>query len=335
MNNYQRIIDANFNRAREGLRVLEEVARFLLNKKGITKEIKEMRHKLYSLLEENSYIFSRNIKADVGVSLTIKEESKREDYLSIVQANAQRVSEALRVIEEFGKLNGEISEQIKTLRFQLYEIEKELSLLILPSLPDYPLYIIVDPEARKKDFLSFVDELVKNGAKIIQLRAKNLRDREFYSLGKRIKSITRGKCCFIINDRIDLAISLEADGVHLGRDDLPVKEAEKIFPGKIIGISCHTENDLSIAKNENVSYISIGPIFETKIKKDKKPIGLGLIKRARKEVALPIVAIGGINEENIREVFEAGADYAAVISAIAESKEPGKKLRKLLKRVTK
>ena len=210
-----------------------------------------------------------------------------------------------------------------------------MSLLILPSLPDYPLYIIVDPEARKKDFLSFVDELVKNGAKIIQLRAKNLRDREFYSLGKRIKSITRGKCCFIINDRIDLAISLEADGVHLGRDDLPVKEAEKIFPGKIIGISCHTENDLSIAKNENVSYISIGPIFETKIKKDKKPIGLGLIKRARKEVALPIVAIGGINEENIREVFEAGADYAAVISALAESKEPGKKLRKLLKRVTK
>ncbi len=332
MKSYQRIMDVNFNRAREGLRVLEEIARFLLDNRDITKRIKEMRHKLYSLLKENGYIFSRNIKTDVGADLTLKEENRREDYLSLVQANAQRVSEALRVMEEFGKLNGEISQKIKALRFQLYEIEKELSILILPPLPDYPLYVIVDPEQRKKNFLSFVDDLVENGAKIIQLRAKNLADKDFYYLGKKIRKITEGKSIFIINDRVDLAISLNADGLHLGQDDLPIEEAKKFFPGRIIGISCHNERDIFIAKKQNVSYISIGPIFETKIKRTKKPVGLKLIERAREEVNSPIVAIGGIDEENIREVFKAGADYAAVISSLAGSKEPGKKLKRLVRK---
>ena len=330
MKSYQRIMDVNFNRAREGLRVLEEIARFLLDNREVTKRIKEMRHKLYFLLKENGYIFSRNIKADVGAALTLKEENRREDYLSLVQANAQRVSEALRVMEEFGKLNGKISPKIKALRFQLYEIEKELSVLILPPLPVYPLYVIVDPEARKKNFLSFVDDLVKNGAKIIQLRAKNLMDKDFYSLGKKIKKITKGKAIFIINDRVDLAISLDADGVHLGQDDLPIGEAKKFFPGKIIGLSCHNEKDIFVAKKQNVSYISIGPIFKTRIKRTKKPVGLDLIRKARGEVNLPIVAIGGIDEGNIEEVFDAGADYAAVISSLAESKEPGKKLKRLV-----
>ncbi len=354
MKSYQRIIDANFNRAREGLRVLEEIARFLLDNRDLTERAKRMRHKLYSLLKEGyPYIFARNIKKDVGASLTLKEENKREDHLSIIRANAQRASEALRVIEEFSKLHphpsiphllssplegeegkerGNVSQAIKALRFQLYSIEKELSILILPSLPDYPLYVIVDPEQRKKNFLSFVKELVKEGAEIIQLRAKSLNDRDFYSLGKKIEKITKGKSSFIVNDRVDLAISLNADGIHLGQDDLPIKEAKKIFPGRIIGISCHNRNEILVAKKENVSYISIGPIFATRIKKDRKPVGLELIKKARKELNLPIVAIGGINEENIREVFKAGADYAAVISAIAESKEPGKKLRRLVRK---
>ena len=322
----------NFNRAREGLRVLEEIARFLLDNRELTKRIKEMRHKLYFLLKESGYIFSRNIKTDVGADLTIKEENEREDYLSLVQANAQRVSEAFRVMEEFGKLNGEISQKIKALRFQLYEIEKELSILILPSLPDYPLYVIVDPEQRKKNFLFFVRELVENGAKIIQLRAKNLADKDLYSLGKKIRKITEGRAIFIINDRLDLAISLDADGIHLGQNDLPLAEAKKFFPGKIVGVSCHNEKQILIAKKQNVSYISIGPIFKTRIKKDKEAVGLELIKKVRKEVNLPIVAIGGIDEKNIKEVFAAGADYAAVISSLAASGEPGKKLKKLVRK---
>ncbi len=192
---------------------------------------------------------------------------------------------------------------------------------------------MVDSDLRKKNFLSFVEELVENGAKIIQLRAKNLADKDFYSLGKKIRKITKGKSIFIINDRVDLAISLDADGVHLGQDDLPIGEAKKFFPGRIIGISCHNEKDIFVAKKQNVSYISIGPIFETKIKRTKKSVGLELIKKARKEVNLPIVAIGGIGEENIREVFRSGADYAAVISSLAESEEPGKKLKKLVRKV--
>jgi len=339
MKSYQRIMDVNFNRAREGLRVLEEIARFLLDNREITKRIKEMRHKLYSLLKEDGYIFSRNIKTDIGADLTLKEENRRENYLSLVQANAQRVSEALRVMEEFGKLHPHPNPPpqvgrrgVKALRFQLYEIEKELSILILPHLPAYPLYVIVDPEQKKKNFLSFVEELVENGAKIIQLRAKNLADRDFYCLGKKIRKLTEGKAVFIINDRVDLAISLNAEGVHLGQDDLPIGEAKKFFPGKIVGLSCHNEEDILVAKKQNVSYISIGPIFVTKIKRAKEPVGLELIKRARKEVNLPIVAIGGIGEGNIREVFDAGADYAAVISFLAESKEPGKKLKGLVRK---
>ena len=332
MNNIERIIDVNFNRGREGLRVLEDISRFILNNSELTKRIKTIRHKFSSLLKNGyPYIFSRGVKEDVGASLTLKEEGKREDYSSIVQANAKRTEEALRVIEEFSKLEGKISEKIKEIRFQLYDLEKDLLLLISPALPSFPIYVIVDPEQRKRNFISFVEGIVNKGAKIIQLRAKNLDDRNFYSLGKRIREITEGKSTFIINDRIDLALSLSADGVHLGQDDIPVKEVKKVLCGKIIGLSCHNEKEALLAQKEKVSYISLGSIFETETKETKKPVGPELIKRVKEKVHLPIVAIGGIDEGNIEEVFNAGADYAAVISAISSSQEPERKLRRLVK----
>ena len=202
-------------------------------------------------------------------------------------------------------------------------------------MPSYPLYIILDPDQHKGRFLPFVEEVIQTGAKIVQLRVKNKSDKYFYRLGKEVRRLTKGKSLFIINDRIDLAISLSADGLHLGQDDLPLRVAKQLLPGKVIGISCHNKREAIKAEKEGASYIGIGPIFETETKEGREPLGLEIIKEIKGKVKIPLVAIGGIKEDNIKEVLRKGADYAAIISAISKVSEPKKTVKDLLSKIKK
>ncbi|MCP2519818.1 thiamine phosphate synthase [Candidatus Aminicenantes bacterium AC-335-K20] len=200
---------------------------------------------------------------------------------------------------------------------------------------NWKLYFIADFEtSKRRDLVWIVNEAVKGGATVVQLRAKSISTREFLDIGKKIHSFLKKKGIpFIINDRIDIALALDADGVHLGQNDMPLQIARKILgKEKIIGISVNNIEEAVEAENNGADYLGVGPVFPTTTKPDiRAPLGIEGLKKIRKKVKIPIVAIGGINENNIREVCSIGVDGVAVISAIVLSSDPCQSARKLIK----
>ena len=175
--------------------------------------------------------------------------------------------------------------------------------------------------------------IIDGGAKILQLRAKKLSSGEFLEAARIIRKITKDKgAVFIVNDRIDIALLTDADGVHLGQDDLPVKEARRLLGNnKIIGYSTHNLREALESKKLPVDYISFGPIFTTKTKEDAQtPKGLKGLDGIMKAVKIPIVAIGGITETNMTHVLKEGVESVAMISEILAAKDISQKINRLI-----
>ncbi len=198
---------------------------------------------------------------------------------------------------------------------------------------EWRLYVILSasPEC-KSDPLELASLAIGGGADIIQLRYKGKSLREAYGLAKSLRRLTReAKIPLIINDRVDLALAVEADGVHLGQDDLPYEQARRILgSGKVIGLSCHSLKQARQAETLGPDYISLGPVFPTRSKPDAKPaLGLEVLTQAQRELQIPLVAIGGIALSNLSKVIEAGARRIAVISAISQAADPAAAARKL------
>lgn len=177
--------------------------------------------------------------------------------------------------------------------------------------------------------------LIKGGATIIQLRAKGLLAAEMLEAALEIRRATSdGNAIFIVNDRIDIALMSGADGVHLGQDDIPAKDAAVLLKGLIIGISTHNEAEAREAETNGASYISFGPIFPTRTKKDADtPKGLDRLSDIKACVRLPIVAIGGITEESAVDVLSAGADSVAMISELLTATDIRGKTASVAKRI--
>ena len=178
------------------------------------------------------------------------------------------------------------------------------------------------------------EEILKGGATIIQLRAKDEPVKNFIEMARVIKKVTdKYNATFIINDRVDVCLAVDASGVHIGQDDLPLKEARKLLGGeKIIGISTHNIEEALNSEKDGADYIAFGPIYDTKTKTDTHSVqGLDKLKSLRQSTNLPLVAIGGINKSNITNVMNGGADSCAVISDILTSTNIEKTVRKLLK----
>lgn len=180
------------------------------------------------------------------------------------------------------------------------------------------LYAIIDSSwVRLDDAGKCAQKLVDAGVRIIQLRAKDEGSRSMLASARAVRSATSGKALFMVNDRVDIAMLSEADGVHLGQDDIPLIEARKLMPGAVIGVSTHNLEEALDAASLGADYISYGPIFPTKTKKDADiPKGLEGLKSLAPSVNIPIVAIGGITSETAASVIEAGASAVAVISDI-------------------
>ena len=198
------------------------------------------------------------------------------------------------------------------------------------------LYLVTDSYALKgKDILLTLSRSLKAGVDIVQFRDKEATDQEFLKTGKRIKNLLKERdILFIINDRVELALILNSDGVHLGQDDMSVEEARRILGNKkIVGLSTHTIHQMYEAAKKDVDYISIGPIFQTSTKPDCRAIGLEVVRKAREELKIPFVAIGGINETNIKDVVLAGARRVAVVSAIPSAKDPFIATRNLIEKM--
>ncbi len=203
-----------------------------------------------------------------------------------------------------------------------------------PNLSNLGLYFITDGKLTKKTILDDVKAAIKSGIKIIQYREKEKSTRLMYQETKEIKKLCdKNNVLFIINDRIDICQAVDADGIHLGNDDIPYEKARQILKNKIIGLTIHNVKEAIQAEKLGADYIGVSPIFETKTKDDAGPAaGLELIKDVKKAVNIPQVAIGGINMENIDKVIKAGATSAAVISAIITKDDVELECRKFINR---
>jgi thiamine-phosphate pyrophosphorylase len=187
------------------------------------------------------------------------------------------------------------------------------------KLNDIDLYFITDSRLTRRTVLEDVASAVSAGVKIIQYREKDLDTRDMIDEAKKIgKACREGNALFIIDNRVDIALAVDADGVHLGNEDMPYQDARRLLGDKkIIGITVHDVGEAIDAERIGADYIGISPIFETTTKQDAgTPSGINLIKYIKKAVKIPFVAIGGINQDNIKSVLKAGARSIAAISAI-------------------
>jgi thiamine-phosphate pyrophosphorylase len=196
-----------------------------------------------------------------------------------------------------------------------------------------PLYAILDPtQSRGRPLISILQNLLKGGSRLVQLRVKKMTSNEFFQLAREARRLTRqAGSLFIVNDRVDIALASEADGVHLGQEDLPLGIARKLMGDKIIGISTHDLEQAREAERGGADYIGFGPIFGTTTKDTGySPRGLARLREIRKAVKIPIVAIGGITEDEVAQVWEAGADAAAIISDLMQADDVVAKVRRIL-----
>jgi thiamine-phosphate pyrophosphorylase len=202
------------------------------------------------------------------------------------------------------------------------------------SLNRWRLYVITDERlGRGRSHLRIAEAAILGGADVLQLRDKEASSGRLYRAALELRKITReAKVPFIVNDRLDVALAADADGVHVGQEDLPASVARRILgPGKILGVSAETVEEAIRAEEDGADYLGVGPVFEARgTKADAgEPVGLELVEQIRRRCRLPIVAIGGINAENARKVREAGADAVAVISAIVAADDIAQAARQL------
>jgi thiamine-phosphate pyrophosphorylase len=204
------------------------------------------------------------------------------------------------------------------------------------KLSEIDFYFVTDSTLTGKNVLDDVKSALKAGVKIVQYREKDRSAREIFQEASLIKKLCRRKAIFIVNDRVDIALAVDADGVHLGQDDLPYDQARRLLgKHKIIGITVHNVKEALIAENLGADYLGASPIFATKTKKDAgKQAGLHLIRDIKKRTGIPIVAIGGINLENLYSVMEAGANSVAAISAVLTKGSVEQECRMFIKKIS-
>ena len=340
-----RIIDANLNRIGEGLRLLEDTARLLLNDASLTQQLKTMRHELVKgdWSFNKQLLQARNSEGDVGINIETPEQEKQRELPLMVVANSRRVQESLRTVEELAKIPGITpklnSEKFKQARFNLYSIERNLlsKLLRQDKIKHIPgLYAIIDTQALKgRSHLEVASQIIRGGAKTIQLRDKLLSKKELLPIAQQLKNLcAEHNVLFIVNDYLDIALAADADGLHLGQNDLPTKVARKLLPiDKILGCSTTTVDQAVTAESDGADYIAVGSIYPTTSKETAKVIGLEGLRQIRQAVTLPLVAIGGITKDNAAEVIAAGASSVAVISAILQAESPEEAARQIVARL--
>ena len=332
------IIDANLDRSREGLRVLEDWARFALGRKDLVKSFKHFRQTL-GKHHLKVYKESRNFINDNCTGLSHPEQFKRNNTSSIISSNAARVQEALRVIEEFSRNHNQNLCQISSeIRYEIYNLE----IALLEAQSNYSLrkilnendlyFITLDTE----NLFEKIKTILEGGVKIIQLRFKQGKDSDNLKFAIKVRELCNSfGALFLINDRVDIALACQADGVHLGQDDIDIKSARKILGfSKIIGISASTKWDIQKAIKGGCDYLGIGPVFVTTTKKGKVPLGIETLKSLTKDISIPWFAIGGIKQENISLLKENNIRKVAIITDLINSENPQEKAIMLINSLT-
>ena len=201
---------------------------------------------------------------------------------------------------------------------------------------EWKLYVITDRVlSRDRSHVDVIRSAVLGGADVVQLRDNDAPAQVLYREALVLRDLTLAMDVpFIINNSVEVALAVDADGVHIGQDDLPVSAARRLLGrDKMIGVSSHSIDQARIACDEGIDYLGLGPIFPTETKKTQPFVGVGLISEVKSFARIPLVAIGGITEENVTQVFRAGADIAAVISAVVSAEDIEAQARKLKRKI--
>ncbi|KOP24243.1 thiamine-phosphate pyrophosphorylase [Hapalosiphon sp. MRB220] len=317
-----RILDANLDRAREGLRIIEEWCRFGLNNTQLTGECKRMRQELASWHTADLRA-ARDTLGDPGTELTHPQEEQRASIKSLLQANFCRVEEAMRVLEEYGKLyHPNMGKAFKQMRYRVYTLESNLmgyqrhQLLVRSH-----LYLVTSPSDK---ILDTVEAALKGGLTLVQYRDKKVDDAARLQQAQKLRQLCHTyNAIFIINDRVDIALAVDADGVHLGQQDMPIAMARQLLgPHRLIGRSTTNSEEMQRAVKEGADYIGVGPVYETPTKEGKPAAGLEYVRYVAKNCSIPWFAIGGIDPNNINDVIDAGAKRVAVVRGIMQAEQP-------------
>ena len=329
-----RLLDAAENRAREGLRVLEDHARFALDDAPLTAAFKRLRHELagavpFSRIERNR---ARETASDVGTGLSEPTERVRADAPAVIAANAARVQEALRSLEEWSKVaDPDRGALFESLRYRVYTLEKRLlAATERPRLADadgepWRVYLLLTRSACRRPWRDVLRAATDAGAGPVQVREKGLTDRDLLAHLRDVREATAAAGVpLIVNDRPDLARLCGADGVHVGTDDLPVADVRAMLGDRaLVGASTHRPEDATAALAAGADHLGVGPCFPSGTKRFEALPGTDYLRWAAANVTAPWFAIGGIDRETAAAAAEAGAWRVAVCGAVCGAEDPG------------
>lgn len=317
-----RILDANLDRAREGLRIVEEWCRFGLDSSELAGECKQLRQEIAKWHTQELRAF-RDTLGDVGTDLSHPQEEERAGIQQLLQANLCRIEEALRVLEEYGKLyHPEMGAAFKQMRYRIYTLESNLlGYQRQQKLLRSHLYLVT---SESENLFAVVEAALQGGLTLVQYRDKDADDDVRVEAAQKLRQLCRRyEALFIVNDRVDLALAVDADGVHLGQQDLPIAMARQLLgPHRIIGRSTTNPDEMRRAIAEGADYIGVGPVYETPTKIGKAAAGLEYVRYAAQNASVPWFAIGGIDPTNLNDVLSAGAERIAAVRAIMEAEQP-------------
>jgi thiamine-phosphate pyrophosphorylase len=330
-----RFLDANFNRAAEGLRVAEDVVRFVQNDALLAARLKRIRHALRDQLasiDASALARARNVAGDVGRNVATIQEYSRAGPDDLIAANLKRAQQSLRALEEGLKLSsGDLANAAGHLRYETYQLEHALAVRdwSRTELAEAKLYVLLPERSSRAAFEVLARELIDGGVDLLQLRAKSLDDRELLRRGEFLTKLVAGTAArWVMNDRADVAAVTGASGVHVGQTDLPLPQVRQLVaPRAWVGVSTHSLDQVADATFAGATYLGVGPTFASRTKNFSTLAGLELIHQTAANCAVPWFAIGGINLGNLDRVLAAGARRIAVGNAIVEAPSPAEAVR--------
>ena len=317
-----RILDANLDRSREGLRVIEDWFRFSAEQTSVAAECKDMRQRL-AAWHSSRYRAARDTPGDPGTQLHHAREASRDSLTDLLLANFSRVQEALRVLEEYAKLEApEMAVDCKHMRYRMYALESmAMADQLRDRLRQAQLYLIT---SQTPNWLEAVEASLQGGVRLVQYRNKTGDYRTMRSEAAALKEVCdRYGAITIVNDRVDIALDIGADGVHLGQTDMPVETARKMLgPQRLIGQSTTNWEEMERALQTSADYIGVGPVHATPTKAGKAAAGLEYVRLAVEKATVPWFAIGGIDADTLPDVVAAGATQVSVVRSLMSADNP-------------
>ncbi len=328
-----RIIDANANRCREGLRVLEDAARFGLDDQDLCARVKSIRHGVRDALAglgiaESHRLGARDSAGDVGTRVSTDAERARRDLADIASAGAKRAGEALRVLEESAKVSGADGSAFESLRYLVYDAERDIIGALRARPGQWALCVIVTTDLCAGREPAWVAErAIEGGADCIQVREKTMDARAFVDVARLVVGVCRPRGVpVIINDRADVALASGADGVHVGQTDLSVADVRRVLgPVAIVGVSTTGMDQALAAADAGASYCGCGAMFDTSTKARPNVVGPEYLRAYladERTASIPHLAIGGITPANAGELAAVGCRGVAASSAVCSAGDP-------------